>query len=108
MSTTIHQVRQRYADKASQVFYNAWFASLFRVSLLFVLIAATIACLQMDSSIGTRTAGILLVVLGLVFVYYFWTQVGLNASRDRTNPEVFLWTELKNAKNNDGSSCKLF
>ena len=108
MTTTIHQVRQRYADKASRVFYNSWFGYLFRVSLLFVLLAATLACLQMDGSVDKMIAVILLVILGLVYIVWIWIQIGQNAMRDRTNPNTILWTELKSAQNGNGSSCTLF
>ncbi len=99
---TIHQTRQRYIDKASQVYFNWWLVNVFHKSLLFLSVAAFLTIMTMSDALSAVAFTICMVVLSLLFVCWFYGQVGVDAMRDRDNPDVVVW----NGASSSSSSCQ--
>lgn len=107
MSTTIYDVRQRYMDKSSTVFYRTWITMVLKRSILILLLVAAAAALA-ASDIITPTVST--VIIGILIAYYFiwfYGHIDLNSRRDRRDPNIYLdWKYYPQGDNMGDKSCK--
>lgn len=105
MTTTIYDVRQRYMDKTSTVFYRVWLTTVMKRSILTTLLFATVIALAADNLITPTVSYVLMAVLIVYYFIWFYGQIDKNSRRDPQDPNVYLdWNYFPTGdKVNDGS-----